>query len=113
MALDYWTVSPGGANGVITASGVEAEQFAGLETSLHGAVEDIVGDCKSSLIAAALQDVYDNYIGPVAKTTGLTAINVVNEGTKIVQAWIDGDETMAAAARREIAQVPSSEADAQ
>ncbi|MEE1621852.1 DUF6507 family protein [Zafaria sp. Z1313] len=112
MSLTYWSVDVAGANGVITATETEAGEFEDLVTGLRTSIEDAVGASQSSLISGALQDVHDAYLGKVATLAHWRSLNVVAESRKIVQAWVDGDDIMAADARREIASVPSSAEDA-
>lgn len=110
--VDY-RVDEDGANGVIATNRTHAGEFEPLITELRTAVEGTAAECQSTLIAGALQEVHDGYLAPVATMAHWRSTNIVNEGQKMVNAFIDGNEQMAADARREISDVPSSWGDAQ
>lgn len=110
--VDYW-VSETAANGVISTTRTQAGEFEQLITDLRTSVEGAAGVCQSTLIAGALQEVHDGYLAKVATMAHWRSTNIVNEGQKMVNAFLDGDDAMGADARNEIDDVPTSWEDAQ
>lgn len=108
MTLNNWDVDPGAARGIINTTRTHAESFTAKEDALQGAVEDAATASDSSLITGALKGTYENYLAKVAAVAGLTALNVANEGDKLVNAFVDADKIMADSARSNMDDVPSS-----
>ncbi|GAA4367543.1 DUF6507 family protein [Paeniglutamicibacter cryotolerans] len=113
MALANWDVNPSAARAVIAGVRGHAESFEPLEKALKASVEDAAASSKSTSIAGALQSTYEGYLAKVAAVAGLSALKVVNQADKIVNAFVDADKTMASIARQAIDEVPSSLANAQ
>ncbi|WP_313816196.1 DUF6507 family protein [Citricoccus sp.] len=112
MAIPDWTVHEGTAQTVVDNTLEQANDFDGLETSAGSAFEAAIGTCKSALITGALQSTHDEYIGKLITLAKWRGLNVGNEGQKIINAWVNGSETMAVDARNAMDDVVTSDEEA-
>ncbi len=112
VAIPDWTVHEGTAQTVVDNTLEQANDFDGLETSAGSAFEAAIGTCKSALITGALQSTHDEYIGKLITLAKWRGLNVGNEGQKIINAWVNGSETMAVDARNAMDDVVTSDEEA-
>lgn len=90
------------------ATRAEAHQLEESSKGLAASITDLAEDAGSALIAGALEEFHNEYVGKVTQLACYRVHNVANEGDKVISEWRSADEEMARAAIREMDTVPTS-----
>ncbi|MCC9206324.1 DUF6507 family protein [Arthrobacter sp. zg-Y769] len=86
--------------GILSEVGTGTETLTLEQGSLRGAMEAAAGSVNSALIAGALAEIHDQYLAPLVASAAQRAGRVKDQTGLAVQAYIDGDQSMADTANR-------------
>lgn len=103
MSLNGWNIDVAGAQSVIVAARAEKSLLGAEESVLRNAITAAAESVNSALITGALVEVYEGYLGPLMASGSGRADKVLTQTSIAIQAYIDGDQSMADTATRQAA----------
>ena len=100
MSLNGWNIDTAAMQAILSEVVIETETLTFEQGSLRAAMEAAAESVNSALIAGALAEIHDQYLAPLVASAAQRAGRVKDQASLAVQAYIDGDQSMADTADR-------------
>lgn len=107
MALDGWDINTGAAGGVVVAAQGDVDRLTAQETALTTAFEEAATACDHLDIGDALNSLLGDFAGPLLQSAKNAGNSICGHTSEAINAYIQGDESMAEDAEHAIHSVPT------
>lgn len=106
MSLVGYTINPGAVRGVLTNVETDAEQFPTARKAIRDDIEEGVGNVKLRAMAGSLSGLWNDLIALQAEAVETRTAGAVSSMRSVVNAYVQGDESMMDAAEKQLLKAP-------
>ncbi|MEE1621787.1 DUF6507 family protein [Zafaria sp. Z1313] len=109
MPLDGWDIQVAAARGVVTLAKADVDRLEAQETALTTSFEEAATACDHLDIGDALDSVLSGFAGPLLQSARNAGYSICGNTGLAIDAYVAGDDDMAADAETAIHSVPAVE----